>query len=98
MLCNAYRHEIAIAEFILAGILEWEIRISKYDREFREKGWQRRLPEVGPSHGELSGKTRGIIGYGHIGAATAIRATAFGIRVIAANRTHRESARALRVP
>ena len=86
-LCNAYGHEIAIAEFILAGILEWEIRLSRYDKEFREKGWQGQMPGMGPSHGELSGKTMGIVGYGHIGAAVAVRASAFGLKVIAVNRT-----------
>ena len=86
-LCNAYGHEIAIAEFIMAGMLEWSIGLSKYDRDFREQGWQGRVPGIGPSHGELSGKTLGIIGYGHIGKATAERAAAFGMRVIATNRT-----------
>lgn len=86
-LCNAYGHEVAIAEFILAGMLEWEIGLSKYDREFRATGWQGRVPGIGPSHGELSGKTLGIVGYGHIGKAAAVRAAAFGMRIIATNRT-----------
>ena len=86
-LCNAYGHEVAIAEFIMAGMLEWSIGLSKYDRDFREQGWQGRVPGIGPSHGELSGKTLGIIGYGHIGKAAAERAAAFGMRVIATNRT-----------
>lgn len=87
--CNAYGHEIAIAEYVLAGILEWEIGLLRYDRDFREKGWQGRLPGVGPSHGEVSGKTLGVIGYGHIGAAAAERAAAFGMRTVAVSRTPR---------
>ena len=90
-LCNAYGHEVAIAEFVLAGMLEWEIRLSRYDREFRDRGWQDRKPGIGPSHGELSGKTLGIVGYGHIGKAVAARAAAFGMRIIAVNRTSGET-------
>ena len=87
--CNAYGHEIAIAEYILAGILEWEIGLTRYDREFRAKGWQGRQPGIGPNHGEVMGKTLGIVGYGHIGIAAAARAAAFGIRTIAVSRTAR---------
>ena len=90
-LCNAYGHEVAIAEFVLAGMLEWEIHLSRYDREFRDRGWQDRKPGIGPSHGELSGKTLGIVGYGHIGKAVAARAAAFGMRIIAVNRTPGEA-------
>lgn len=86
-LCNAYGHEVAIAEFILAGMLEQAIGLSAYDRDFRAKGWQGRVPGIGPSHGELFGKTLGIVGYGHIGIAVAARAAAFGMRLIAVNRT-----------
>jgi len=89
--CNAYGHEVAIAEFILAGMLEREIGLSTYDREFREKGWQGRVPGIGPSHGELCGKTFGIVGYGHIGKAAAKRAAAFGMRIVAVNRTARSA-------
>ena len=35
----------------------------------------------------LSGKTLGIVGYGHIDKAVAARAAAFGMRIIAVNRT-----------
>ena len=86
-LCNSYGHEVAIAEFVLLGMLEREIGLSKYDREFRESGWKGRVPGVGPNHGELSGKTVGIVGYGHIGKAVALRAAAFGMRTVAVNRT-----------
>ncbi|MDP6388826.1 MAG: 2-hydroxyacid dehydrogenase [Alphaproteobacteria bacterium] len=89
MVCNAYGHEIAIAEYVLGGLLEWEIGLRAYDRRFREFGWEERVPGIGPSHGELHGKTLGIVGYGHIGVEIAHRARAFGLKVIAVNRTRR---------
>ena len=41
----------------------------------------------GPLHRELSSATVGILGLGGIGLATAERAAAFGMRVLACNRT-----------
>jgi phosphoglycerate dehydrogenase-like enzyme len=89
--CNTYEHEIAIAEYVFGTMLEWEIGISKADRRFRAKGWEGRTPGIGPSHGELFGKTVGIVGYGHIGREVAQRAQAFGMRCIAATRTIRST-------
>ena len=87
--CNAYGHEIAIAEYVMAAMLEREIGLTRYDREFKEIGWQGRVAGIGPSHGELHGKTLGIVGFGHIGAACAERAVAFGLRTIGVSRTAR---------
>ncbi len=88
---NTYGQAVAIAVFVLAGMLEWEIRLSRYDREFRDRGWQDRKPGIRPSHGKLLGKTLGIVGYGHIVTAVAARAAAFGMRIIAVNRTPGEA-------
>jgi phosphoglycerate dehydrogenase-like enzyme len=89
--CNTYEHEIAIAEYVFAAMLEWEIGLAKSDRRFRTLGWEGRTPGIGPSHGELFGKTIGIVGYGHIGREVARRAQAFGMRCIAATRTIRST-------
>jgi len=43
----------------------------------------------GPKNEELYGKTLGIVGCGSIGLAVAERAKAFGMRIVAVNRTHR---------
>lgn len=85
--CNTYEHEIAIAEYVFGAMLEWEIGITKSDRRFRSHGWDGRTPGIGPSHGELYGKTIGIVGYGHIGREVARRAQAFGMRCCAVTRT-----------
>lgn len=81
--CNAYEHEPAIAEYLMLGMLEWEIGLSKVADAFREKSWDGRTAGAGPTHGELKGKTLGILGYGHIGREVARRAHAFDVRVAA---------------
>ncbi len=86
--CNAYEHEIGIAEYVLAAMLEWQIRIHRMDTEFRQGRWWGGFLH-GPRHRELFGRTLGIVGYGRIGREVARRAQAFGMRVIAVNRTPR---------
>ena len=55
---------------------------------FREQGnWSGGGAGGGPLHGEILGKTVGIVGYGKIGREVAKRAAAFGCEVIAANRS-----------
>jgi phosphoglycerate dehydrogenase-like enzyme len=84
--CNAFEHEIGIAEYVLAAMLEWTIGLRRLDAEFRQGRWWGSWL-CGPRHGDLYGRTLGILGYGHIGRETARRASAFGVRVIAASRT-----------
>jgi phosphoglycerate dehydrogenase-like enzyme len=80
--CNVFEHEIPIAEFVLLAMLEWQIRLSEMRQSFTPETWsavyRNRLP-----HGELFGKTLGLIGFGRIGRAIAVRARAFGMRVTA---------------
>ncbi len=87
IVCNAFGHEISIAEYILAGMLEHAIGLRAMDAKFRDQGWAGRRPGMLASHGELYERTVGIVGYGHIGREVAKRASAFGMRVIAASRT-----------
>jgi phosphoglycerate dehydrogenase-like enzyme len=88
---NAYEHEGPIAEYVLAAILEHTIGYQAMTRQIAEKGWAgayfNRLP-----HGEVAGKTLGLIGLGHIGAAIAHRAKAFGMTVMAITGSRRASA------
>jgi phosphoglycerate dehydrogenase-like enzyme len=55
--------------------------------EFRGGSWAAHQPAGGSAHGEIFGKTIGIIGYGRTGREVAKRVVGFGCKVIAANRS-----------
>jgi len=82
IICNAYEHEGPIAEYIFAAMLDATVGLAALAREIPEKGWARAYFSRAP-HGELAGKTVGLIGLGHIGSAVARRAKAFDMRVMA---------------
>ncbi|MBT6095845.1 MAG: phosphoglycerate dehydrogenase [Rhodospirillaceae bacterium] len=84
--CNTFEHEIAIAEYIMAAMLEVEMGLGAVSARFKSHGWENRSPGTGEDRGELFGKTLGIVGYGHIGREAAKRAGAFGMQVLAASR------------
>ena len=85
--CNVFEHETSIAEYVLLAMLEWRIGLRQMDAAFRAEGWGGREVASGPVHGEVRGATLGIIGYGHIGHEVAVRARAFGIKVVGIRRT-----------
>lgn len=82
LVANVFEHEVPIAEFVIARLLEWEIRAAAMQSSFGPTDWAERYRHREP-HGEIHGKTLGIIGYGRIGRAIAARAAAFGVRVVA---------------
>jgi phosphoglycerate dehydrogenase-like enzyme len=84
---NTFEHETCIAEYTLLAMLEWQIGLRHLDAEFREKGWAGHPVGRAPAHGEVMGRTLGIVGYGHIGHETATRARAFGMRCIGIRRS-----------
>lgn len=86
--CNVFEHEIGIAEYVLAGMLQWSIGIPRMDAALREGRWYGSHLS-GPRHGELFGQTVGIVGYGRIGREVATRARAFGMKLLACSRTPR---------
>ena len=86
--CNVFEHEIGIAEYVLAGMLQWAIGIPAMDRELRRDKWHGSHLS-GPRHAELQGQTLGIVGYGRIGREVARRANAFGMKLVACSRTPR---------
>lgn len=81
-LCNVFEHEIPIAEFVMAAMLNWEIRPDALRGSFATDSWsdvyRARVP-----HGEIHGLTLGLIGFGRIGRTIARRAAAFGMRILA---------------
>lgn len=84
--CNTFEHEIGIAEYVLCAMLEWTVGLRRLDAELRQGRWWGSYL-CGPRHGDLHGSTLAVLGYGRIGRETARRASAFGVRVIAASRT-----------
>ncbi|GGK04085.1 2-hydroxyacid dehydrogenase [Pseudomonas matsuisoli] len=80
--CNVFEHEIPMAEYAMATMLEHEIDLGKaratFDTERFSAAYLARKPR-----GELFGKTVIIVGFGRIGQAVATRAQAFGMKVIA---------------
>lgn len=85
-ICNVFEHEIPIAEYVFAAMLDLEVGFAKMRAEFSSASWPN-LYRARVPHGELSGKTLGLIGYGRIGQEVAKRAHAFGMNIIAANRS-----------
>ena len=86
LVCNVFEHEIPMAEYVMAAMLNHELGYAALCRDFSNERWadlyRARVP-----HGELSGKTLGIVGFGRIGRELAKRAKAFGMTVIVANRS-----------
>ena len=86
--CNVAGHEQAIAEYVLMTMLAWQHRLIDIAAAFRGGVWSTGGGAGGgPTHGEILGKTIGIVGYGKIGREVAKRAVGFGCRVIGANRS-----------
>lgn len=87
-ICNVAGHEQAIAEYVLMTMLAWQHRLIDIAAAFRGGVWSTGGGAGGgPTHGEIMGKTIGIIGYGKIGREVAKRAVGFGCEVIGANRS-----------
>ena len=93
---NVHEHEIPIAEYVMAGILEHEIGLFRAESTFKGADWGNLFRSRVP-HGEAAGKTLCVVGFGRIGKAIASRAKAFGITVIAVNRSGRAAPEADRV-
>lgn len=79
-----------VADHTLALLLAWNRRIVEYHQFVIQQRWNERQQTTGnwgcgPLF-RLSGKTLGILGFGHIGQAVARRALAFGMTVLAYSR------------
>jgi phosphoglycerate dehydrogenase-like enzyme len=89
-ICNAFGHESAIAEYVLMALLVWSHNFREIEGAFRaHSSWRPSWVMSGAPHGEILGKTVGIVGLGRVGREVARRAAAFGCRILAANRSPR---------
>lgn len=86
-ICNAYGHQIAVAEYVLLSMLACAHDIVKIHQGFVRGKWYWSELAIHPTHAEVYGKTVCIIGLGRIGCETARRARALGMHVIGCNRT-----------
>jgi phosphoglycerate dehydrogenase-like enzyme len=87
-ICNVFGHEPAIAEYVIMSMLVLTHRLFESVTAFREGSWVA-SPQFGGGspHGEVLGRTIGIIGYGRIGREVAERAAGLKCRVLAVNRS-----------
>ncbi len=86
IVCNCFGHEHAIAEYVLAALLQRYVPLADADRRLRKGDWAYSASLPGHAHREMASSTLGILGFGHIGKAVAARAVAFGMPVHVANR------------
>src|SRR5205807_223308 len=87
-ICNVFGHEPAIAEYVVMTMLALTHRLFEGVTAFRAGSWIA-SPQFGGGlpHGEVMGRTIGVIGYGRIGREVAERAAGLKCRVLAANRS-----------
>jgi phosphoglycerate dehydrogenase-like enzyme len=88
-LANAYGHEAGIAEYAIGAMIALTRSFQRLDQKLRAGEWESQW-SIGsptpPSWPELTGKTLGLLGFGHIGLSLARRAHAFDMRVCAVRR------------
>ncbi len=88
-LANVYGHEAGIAEYIIGAMIALTRSFGRIDTKLRQGQWESQwaLGKVAPPlWPELTGKTLGILGFGHIGEALARRAMAFDMQICAIRR------------
>ena len=86
------KNSIAVAELVMGLLLACDRRIPDQVAELRQGKWNKAVYSKGRG---LYGRTLGIVGLGQIGREVAVRARAFGMRVVAWSRslTHEEADR-----
>ena len=87
VVCNCFGHEQAIAEYVMAALLERHVPLADADRHLRRGDWTYTAGSPERVHGELAETTIGLLGFGHTGKAIAARAKAFEMKVHVANRS-----------
>ena len=86
-ICNSFGHEQAIAEYVMAALLARCVPLVDADARLRRGDWFYQAGAPERVHPDLSEMTVGLFGFGHIGQTIAERARAFGMVVVAANRS-----------
>jgi phosphoglycerate dehydrogenase-like enzyme len=86
-LCNCHGHEDAIAEYVFAALLARHVPLAKAHADLQRGQWTYFAGRPHALRTELGSQTMGLLGFGHIAQALALRAKAFGMRVHAANRS-----------
>lgn len=76
-----HEHQAPIAEYVLMSMLLHATKMLRRLETFRQGLWDGSGRVGGEPHEELAGKTLGIIGFGRIGQAVAMRAAAFGMEI-----------------
>jgi phosphoglycerate dehydrogenase-like enzyme len=87
VVCNCFGHQHAIAEYVMAALLQRTVPLADADRDLRQGKWTSWAGAAERAHQELAGSRLGVLGFGHIGKAVAVRARAFGMSVHVANRS-----------
>lgn len=85
LVTNVHQAVDSISEYVLAAMLDFTLDLATSDRAMRACAWNNESSSncgTRKMHKQLKGQTVGILGYGHIGAGVAVRAAAFGMRVI----------------
>jgi phosphoglycerate dehydrogenase-like enzyme len=85
-LANCFGHENAIAEFVMAALLTRHVPLHDADSALRQGEWKYFAGRPGALRTELGSQTMGLVGFGHIAKTLALRAKAFGMKVLVANR------------
>lgn len=91
VVCNVQGHDIPVAEYVMAGILEHEIGLFAAESSFSSGEWGNLMRSRKP-HGEAAGKTLCVIGTGLIGKAIAARARGLEMRTVGVNRSGKAAA------
>jgi len=86
-LANTFHHEAAIAEYVLMAMLYLTRKPHAYDALLRHGNWRDScIWGERPVLRELRGQTAMLLGIGHIAREVALRAKAFGVRLIGVSR------------
>jgi len=86
-LANCFGHENAIAEYVMAALLQRHVPLAIADHDLRQQRWTYWAGRPSALRTEMGSQTLGLLGFGHIAQTVAQRAKAFGMQVHVANRS-----------